>query len=100
MQNNNPLVTDPLDLVRMAKNSILKKEGIIEIIPYERRAYESVDESTNGLIQLLSVIRYMIIKAQSYLQSISLLYYFFCNKMYLLINLNKTNQKNKTKIIH
>ena len=28
----------------MAKISILKKEGIIEKISYERRAYESIDD--------------------------------------------------------
>ena len=40
----NLLVTDPLYLVCMAKISILKIEGIIEKISYDRRAYESVDE--------------------------------------------------------
>ena len=35
-----PLVTDSLYLVCMTKISILKKEGIIEKISYERRAYE------------------------------------------------------------
>ena len=34
----NPSVTDPLYLVCMPKNAILKKEGIIEKISYERRA--------------------------------------------------------------
>ena len=33
--NVNPLVTDPLYLVCMAKNSIIKKEGIVEKISYE-----------------------------------------------------------------
>ena len=42
--NINPLVTDPLYLLTcMAKISILRKEGIIEKISYERLAYESVD---------------------------------------------------------
>ena len=40
----NPLVTDPLYLVYMAKISILEKEGIIEKISYERRDYDSVDD--------------------------------------------------------
>ena len=44
----NPLVTDPLYLVCMAKISILKKEGIIEKISYERRAYESVDNRSHS----------------------------------------------------
>ena len=44
----NPLVTDPLYLVCMAKISILKKEGIIEKNTYERRAYESVDERSHS----------------------------------------------------
>ena len=43
----NPLVTNPLYLVCMAKISILKKEGIIEKFLYERRAYESVDNKSN-----------------------------------------------------
>ena len=38
----NPLVTDSLYLACMSKFSI-KKEGIIEKIFYERRAYGSVD---------------------------------------------------------
>ena len=42
MERINPLVTDPLYLVCMTKFSILKNEGIIENISYERRAYESV----------------------------------------------------------
>ena len=32
----------------MAKISILKKEGIIEKISYERRAYESVDDGSHS----------------------------------------------------
>ena len=32
--------------VRIAKISILKLEGIIKIISYERRDYESVDEKS------------------------------------------------------
>ena len=40
----NPLVTDSIYLVCMAKISVLKKEVIIEKISYERRAYESVDD--------------------------------------------------------
>ena len=32
----------------MTKNSILKKEGIIEKISYERRAYESVDDRSHS----------------------------------------------------
>ena len=46
----NPLVTDPLYLVCMAKISISKKEGIIEKISYERRAYESVDGRSHSLV--------------------------------------------------
>ena len=46
----NPLVTDPLYLVCMAKISILKKEGIIEKISYERRTYESVDEKSHSKV--------------------------------------------------
>ena len=44
----NPLVTDPLYLVCMAKISILKNEGIIEKISYERRADESVDDRSHS----------------------------------------------------
>ena len=41
----NPLVADPLYLVYVwQKFSILKKEGMIEKISYERRAYESVED--------------------------------------------------------
>ena len=46
----NPLVTDPLHLARMAKISISKTEGIIEKIPYERRAYESVGDRSHSLV--------------------------------------------------
>ena len=35
---------DPLYLASMVKFFILKKERIIEIISYERRAYVSVDD--------------------------------------------------------
>ena len=35
-------------LLCMAKNSILKKEGIIEKISNERRAYESVDDRSHS----------------------------------------------------
>ena len=44
----NPLVADPLYLVSMAKNSILKKEGINEKNSCERRAYESVDDRSHS----------------------------------------------------
>ena len=44
----NPLVTDQLYLGCMAKNSIFKKERIIEKISYERRAYESVDDRNHS----------------------------------------------------
>ena len=37
-------MSDPIDLVCMAKIYILKKEGIIGEISYERRACESVDD--------------------------------------------------------
>ena len=37
-------MTDPLYLVDMAQISNLRKEGTIEKISYERRAYESVDD--------------------------------------------------------
>ena len=43
----NPLVTDPLYLVCMAKILTLKK-GIIEKISYERHAYESVDDRSHS----------------------------------------------------
>ena len=38
--------------VRIAKSSILKLEGIIKKISYERRGYESVDE--NSLSEAMS----------------------------------------------
>ena len=44
----NPLVTDPPYLVSVAKIFILKREGIIERISYERRAYESVDDRSHS----------------------------------------------------
>ena len=40
-------MADPPYLVCMAKNSILKKELIIEKISYDRRAYESVDDRSH-----------------------------------------------------
>ena len=40
----NPLVSDPLFFACMAKNSILKKEGIIVKKFYECCANESVDD--------------------------------------------------------
>ena len=49
--NINPLVTDPLYILSMyGKNFDLKKEeeGIIEKISYERRAYESVDDTSHS----------------------------------------------------
>ena len=46
----NPLVTDPLYLVCMAKIPILKKEGIIENISYEHLAYESVDDRSHSYV--------------------------------------------------
>ena len=42
----NPLVPSAHKSVRIAKISILKLEGIIKIISYERRDYESVDENS------------------------------------------------------
>ena len=50
MFNINPLVAYPQYLVCMAKISILKKEGIIENISYERRAYDSVDDRSHSYI--------------------------------------------------
>ena len=41
-----PLVTDHI-FSMYGKNFNLKKEGIIEKISYERRAYESVDDSNH-----------------------------------------------------
>ena len=41
-------VTDPLYLESMAKILIKKKEGIIENISYDRRAYESVDDNSHS----------------------------------------------------
>ena len=52
----NPLVTDPLYLVYMTKTSISKKDGIIEKISYERRAYESVDDRLKPLLGYVSKI--------------------------------------------
>ena len=40
----NPLVPSAHKSVRIAKSLILKLEGIIKKISYERRDYESVDE--------------------------------------------------------
>ena len=40
----NPLVPSAHKSVRISKISILKLEGIIKKISYERRDYESVDE--------------------------------------------------------
>ena len=48
----NPLVPSAHKSVRIAKISILKLEGIIKKISYERRDYESVDE--NSLSEALS----------------------------------------------
>ena len=45
MQRVNPLVPSALKSVRIAKITILNLEGIIKKISYERRDYESVDES-------------------------------------------------------
>ena len=42
--NVNPLVPSAHKSVRIAKISILKLEGIIKKISYERHDYESVDE--------------------------------------------------------
>ena len=42
----NPLVPSAHKSVRIAKISILKLEGIIKKISYERRDYESVDENS------------------------------------------------------
>ena len=44
----NPLETDSLYLACMSKISIFSKEGIIEKISYERRAYESVDDRSHS----------------------------------------------------
>ena len=44
----NPLVTDPLYIVYMAKISILKKKGSSKKNSYERRAYESVDDRSHS----------------------------------------------------
>ena len=43
-------MTDPRYLAYMAKILILKKEGIIEKISYERRAYESVDDMSYSYV--------------------------------------------------
>ena len=43
-------MTDPRYLAYMAKIFILKKEGIIEKISYERRAYESVDDMSYSYV--------------------------------------------------
>ena len=48
----NPLVPSAHKSVRIAKILILKLEGIIKKISYERRDYESVDE--NSLSEALS----------------------------------------------
>ena len=48
----NPLVADPLYLVCMAKNSIFKKEGIIEKNSYERCTFESVDDRIRATLRL------------------------------------------------
>ena len=48
----NPLVPSAHKSVRISKISILKLEGIIKKISYERRDYESVDEK--GLSYALS----------------------------------------------
>ena len=42
----NPLVPSAHKNTRIAKISILKLEGIIKKISYERRDYESVDEKS------------------------------------------------------
>ena len=42
----NPLVPSAHKSVRISKISILKLEGIIKKISYERRDYESVDEKS------------------------------------------------------
>ena len=47
-QRINPLETDSLYLACMSKMSIFSKEGIIEKISYERRAYESVDDRSHS----------------------------------------------------
>ena len=42
-------MTNPLYLVCMAKKKLtLKKEGIIEKISYERRAYELIDDRSHS----------------------------------------------------
>ena len=46
---HNPLVPSAQKSVRIDKISILKLEGIIKIISYERRDYESVDEKSLSL---------------------------------------------------
>ena len=43
-RSDNPLVPSAHKSVRISKISILKLEGIIKKISYERRDYESVDE--------------------------------------------------------
>ena len=43
-------MTDQLYLVFMAKILILKNEGIIEKISYERRAYESVEDRSHSQV--------------------------------------------------
>ena len=48
----NPLVPSAHKSVRISKISILKLEGIIKKISYERRDYESVDE--NSLSEAMS----------------------------------------------
>ena len=45
----NPLMTDPLYLVYIAKISI-KIKGIIEKISYERQSYESVDNRSQSQV--------------------------------------------------
>ena len=44
--NINPLLPSAHKSVRITKISILKLEGIIKKISYERRDYESVDEKS------------------------------------------------------
>ena len=43
-------MTGPLYLVSMAKILFKKKEGIIEEISYECRAYESVDDRSHSCV--------------------------------------------------
>ena len=77
-------MTEPLYLVCMAKISISKKEGIIEKISYDRRAYESVDDRSHSYVisqkSTEKITRALMCKSRKNLVNVEEKYFMMLNK--------------------